>query len=199
MSVRLGIFATVLAGAAILWLTHYCVAASGVFVVSVLLLLEAAMFNYLTYSRINIRVGRAKDAKLLDGSPDTLGHHILCVPVHLRVRFWEVRNIRIVLRSGNIQIDSAMFDGRGRSTLEDTFALDWFSPKLFACIGFLEGGFLRLGTPLLRENLQGRSSCPVKLEIWKDTKCVASACYTLALHGGKMYLSDSKCEADGHA
>lgn len=196
MPVRLGIIATCLIGAITLWFAHYCVAAKWVFLASVVLMVEAVMFNYLTYSSLNIRIAKSKDAKLLKISPDTFAHNILCVPIYLRVRFWEARELRILLRSNNIHVDSELFDGCARF---QNGGLDWFTHKSFACVGYLEGNCLVLGTPVIHEYLQGILSCPVKLEIWKDDRLVAFACYTLSLNNdGAILLSDSECKVGSH-
>lgn len=146
------------------------------------------MFNCLTYSHFNIKIGKTSKAKLLQASPDTFSHDILCVPIFLQVPFWEVRDIHIILRSNDIEIDSELFDGRARSWGNNT--LDWSINRAFACICSIQGKYVTLGGPVIYKDLQGQTSIPVKLEVWKDTKLISFACYTLSIVDGKASLSD---------
>jgi hypothetical protein len=193
MLARLGIFVTILAAALGLHFTGYFTAAKCLFALAVLLAFEVAMFRLYTLSHLNIKIGKAKDAELIKGD-DTNYHELLCIPISIRVEWWEVKGISFVVRSNDDHANSELFNRRGISLegFDGTYTLDWRIKRGYASLAFLAGSAIHIGNPIILHPIPLQDSYPIILEVWHSDNLISDSQYTLNVVDKKMFLSDVK-------
>lgn len=193
MLARLGIFATILIAALVVFFTGYFTVAKWLFAFSGLSALEAVMFRYYTFSRLNIKIGKAEDAELIKGD-DTNNQECLCVPISLRVAWWEVKGISFIVRSNSHHANSELFNRRGISleSFDGTSTLDWRIKRGFASLAFLIGKSVYIGNPIILHPIPLQESYLIQLEVWHSDDLISDSGYILNIVDGKMLLLDVK-------
>lgn len=198
MLTRLSIFASFLIAALVLLPTGHFTIAKWLFAFSGLSALEAVMFRYYAFSRLNIKIGKAEDAELIKGD-DTNNQECLCVPISLRVAWWEVKGISFTVKSiiesnSHLANSSELFNRRGISleNFDGTSTLDWRIKRGFASLAFLVGKSVCIGSPIPPRRIPLQESYLIALEVWHSDNLIDDSWYILNIIDDKMLLSDVK-------
>jgi hypothetical protein len=104
---------------------------------------------------------------------------VLCVPVSLRIRWWEAKDIRCEIKSFDIIIQTSPHDHCGNSSYDDTFTLDWRNTRRWIAIAYLSGGEMVIGNPVTHKFPGRRDSYPIILELWHSDHLIACSNYIL--------------------
>jgi hypothetical protein len=181
MSTRLQILVALLIAAITLLIVHYYCIAIVFFALFGLLLLEAAMCNLFLYSRLSLKIGRGNDASLIKVSWP-FPCDILCIPLSLRLRWWEVKEIRAEIESSDFTIDACTYDLTGHESDWDTFTLDWRNGKTWIAIGYLSGGEMVIGNPVTHKFPGRKQNYPITLKVWHADYLIARSDYILDMN-----------------
>jgi hypothetical protein len=170
MSGRIGISLSLLALGFSFWAFGWHLWASIAFLLCYATALEIAMFNLVPYSCGCIKIGKAKESKIVKGN-------LLCVPIFLSFPYYTLNNLRAKIKVGGITVESCPFDNDGDSSDNDEFTLDFHMRKTLIAIGIRNGNNISFGTPVFHQLLEYNQNYSVTLEIWHGSRLVISSQY----------------------
>ena len=122
------------------------------------------MFELFGCSRFNLKIGKAKEAKLIRGT-QPYNQELLCVPIHIKIYVWEAKRISAKVKSGESSIDSILYDKNGLSSFNDEFDLTYEYPYGWVALAFKLGRTVYIGNPIINEPLRGQAPYPIRLEL----------------------------------
>lgn len=160
---RLSILIAFLLAAVGLLLGQEIVVAVICFAVLPLGLSELAMFEWLGFSKFNVIVGEATQAKVVKGI-DTLDTEVLCIPIRIRIDFWQVKNMHAEIESGNRHVATVMYDEQGHSSMNEQFSLTFDQPKGYIALACRKG-IIYMGGPIGSATVEGESPYRIRLKL----------------------------------
>ena len=192
---RIGIILSLFAIGLALWFQGYYVCAIVSFVISAGCVVEMVFIKRI-YRFRGIQMGKGSEAK--DISNDLCDSSVLSVPISLRPPYYEVKDFRGRVVSGELYGDGEVHNAHGQTlggSIGEVFTMNRARRKGFVSVAYLSGGDVMIGTPFSGAKLETPKKegtyYRIKVEILEEDKAIASKCYTLVYKGQELSLSDN--------